>query len=72
MTKEGFELGIKILIIMAVIILIGEVILSYFVIKKKTVSLSVLDDIEKDVSKSELLKERNTEDINLEDLYVEE
>lgn len=70
MTDEKFELGIKIIIIVSVVFLICEILIAFGVFKKRAVSTSVLDDIEKNVSDSELLKE---EDLNeIEDYYVEE
>lgn len=72
MTNERFELGIKIVAIVTIILLVCEVMLAVGVLKQKTVSVSVLDDIDKDVSNSELLKEQDLNEINLEDLYVEE
>lgn len=72
MTDEAFELGIKIVAVLTVILLICEVLVAVGVLKKKTSSTSVLDDIEKDVSNSELLKQEDLNEINLDDYYVEE
>lgn len=72
MTDEAFELGIKIVAILTVILLICEVLIAVGVLKKKTSSTSVLDEIEKDVSNSELLKVEDLNEINLDDYYVEE
>lgn len=72
MTDEAFELGIKIVAILTVILLICEVLIAVGVLKKKTSSTSVLDEIEKDVSNSELLKVEDLNEIDLDDYYVEE
>lgn len=72
MTDEAFELGIKIVAILTVVLLICEVVVAVGVLKKKTSSTSVLDEIEKDVSNSELLKVEDLNEINIEDYYVEE
>ena len=47
MTDEKFELGIKIIIIVSVVFLICEILIAFGVFKKRAVSTSVLDDIEK-------------------------
>lgn len=72
MTDERFELGVKIVAILAVVIFIFEILLAFGVIRKKEISVSVLDDIEKDVSNSELLKTQDLNYIDLNDYYVEE
>lgn len=72
MTDERFELGIKILAIASIIFLIAEVAMAIKVQKTKKVSGSILDEIEKDVSDSELLKQQDLNEIDLEDYYVEE
>lgn len=72
MTDERFELGIKIVVVVSIVLLICEVLVAVGVLKKKSVNVSVLDDIEKDVSNSELLKEQDLNEIDLEDYYVEE
>lgn len=72
MTDENFELGIKIVVIFSIVLLICEVMAAFRIQKIKNVSTSVLDDIEKDVSDSELLKEQDLNEIDLEDYYVEE
>ena len=59
MTDENFELGTKIIIIVSVLFLICEILIAVGVLKEKSVSVSVLDEIEKNVSNSELLKEQD-------------
>ena len=72
MTDEGFELGIKIVVIISILIIVCEIILAFRVLKSRTVSTSILDDVSKDVSSSELLKEQDVNNINLDEIYVEE
>ena len=72
MTDERFELGIKIVVIFSMVLLVCEVAIATQVLKKKTVSVSILEEIDKDVSNSELLKTPDLNEIDLEDYYVEE
>lgn len=72
MTDEAFELGIKIVAILTILLLICEVVVAVGVLKKKTSSTSVLDEIDKDVSNSELLKVEDLNSIKVEDYYIEE
>ena len=72
MTDEAFRLGIKIVTILTILLLICEVVVAVGVLKKRSISTSILDEIEKDVSDSVLLKEQDLNEIDLEDYYVEE